>query len=321
MSIRPPALIKRPQLEYDDPEMKQLNSYHLYELGAKLHALFNAEKDGSVADLFAPLSEAQILLDGLIKGDIIPLNGAKADAVKLLNKIAAMFNRAFIDPASKQLEKTKNSEDRIDSHEWATLHSLVEKFEHALAAELNRAPTYVASPCGIYSTFNLAENAQKAFSDSLRAVLPSAAQQEFAASGRALAFGMGTASILHAVGAIEIMLRAYTELFNGGPPAKAERNFASYVKKLSALAEDESNATRPDKRVVQMLAHVKDHYRNPLLADESLQTADEAAQLFGIASALIGLMAEAVRSQQPQPARAPENPRASDPTYDFQIRE
>ena len=212
------------------------------------------------------MSEAQTLLDSFIKGDAIALNTSKSDAVKLLNKIGTIFNRYFIDPSTKQLLKTQGGEDRIDTHELALLRTLVEKFEHALAAELNRAPTYVAGRRGIYSTYDLAENAEEIFSESLRSSIPVAAQAEFTSAGRALAFSLGTAAAMHTLRAIEIMLRSYYENFTGSAPSKSERNYSVYVKKLAAMSEEEDRSYRPDKRVVQMLAQVKDHYRNPLIA-------------------------------------------------------
>src|ERR1700761_9428982 len=154
--------------------MQQLNVYQFYELGAKLHALFNTRTQGRVADMFAPLTEAQALLDGFIKGDPFALETSKADANRLLAKISSVFNRYFIDPTSKQL-KNPTGEDRIDAHELALIMSLVEKFEHALGAELNRAPTYLAKKRGIYSTYDLAEHAHAIFSKELQSVIPKAA--------------------------------------------------------------------------------------------------------------------------------------------------
>jgi len=276
--------------------MKQLNSYRFYELGAKLHSLFSMETGTRVADMFAPLSDAQTMLDSFIKG--------------------AIFNRYFIDPTTKQL-KTQEGEDRIDTHELALLRTLVEKFEHALAAELNRAPTYVAGKCGIYSTYDLAENAEEIFSESLRSSIPLASQNEFSAAGRALAFSLGTAAVVHTLRATEIMLRAYYETFAGNQPAKTERTFSMYLKKLSTMAEEEDREQRPDKRVVQMLAQIKDHYRNPLV------TADAATQLFGMASALISLMAEAVAAKR-RPAIETQSTKTDgdeDAMYDFRMKE
>ena len=273
--------------------MKQLNSYRFYELGAKLHSLLGTENGARVSDLFGPLSEIQTMLDGFIKGDVITLSTSKPDAVKLLNKIGSIFNRYFIDPSTKQL-KSQYGEDRMDVHELATLRGLVEKFEHALAAELNRIPAYVADKCGIYSTFDLAENAQEMFSEKLRGAIPASAQIEFCSAGRALAFGLGTAAVVHTVRAVEKTLRAYHDVFVGSVPAKTERNYSTYIKKLAALSEEEDRAFKPDKRVIQMLAQIKERYRNPLVMSDDTISLEEAIQLFGMASALISVMAEVI---------------------------
>lgn len=273
--------------------MKQLNSFRFYELGARLHSLFGTENGTRVADMFSPLSEIQTMLDGFIKGDTVALPTSKTDAVKLLNKISAIFNRYFIDPSTKQL-KNQDGEDRIDTHELAMLRGLVEKFEHALAADLNRAPTYIADKCGIYSVYDLAENAQEIFADNLRGAIPAAAQSEFCSAGRALAFGLGTASVVHTLRAVEMTLRSYYEVFAGSAPAKAERNYSIYIKKLAALADEEDRAVRPDRRIIQMLAQIKERYRNPLVVSDAAASVDEAMQLFGMSSALISMMAETI---------------------------
>lgn len=276
--------------------MQQLNSYRFYELGAKLHSLFCQTTQSRIADMFAPLTEAQTLLDSFIKGENFALESSKSDANRLLTKISALFNRYFIDPSTKQLT-TPTGEDRIDTHEMSLILTLIEKFEHALAAELNRAPTYLAGKYGIYSTYDLAENAEKVFSDNLRSVIPAASQIEFKDAGRALAFGLGTAASIHMLRAVEIMMKLYYESFAGPISAKSERNYSMYLKKLASMAEEEDKQPRPDKRVVQMLAQIKDHYRNPLLSPETTISVEEATQLFGMASALISLMAERVVSK------------------------
>jgi hypothetical protein len=271
--------------------MQPLNIYRFYELGAKLHGLFCLTTQGRVADMFAPFTEAQALLDSFIKGDIFALEDSKTDATRLLNKLGAVFNRYFIDPTTKQL-KSPTGEDRIDPNELSLINTLVEKFEHALAGELNRTPSYLAEKCGIYSTSDLAENAQRVFSQSLRNVIPSGALGEFNSAGRALAFGFGTAATMHMLRAIEITLKLYFETFVGAASGKGERNYTVYLKKLAALAEDDSKPQRPDRRVIQMLEQIKEHYRHPLLSPDTTISADEATQLFGLTSALITMMAE-----------------------------
>ena len=277
--------------------MQHLNLFRFYELAAKLHGLFNVNAQSRVADMFAPLTDAQAALDSLIKGDPLPLETSKTDASRLLNKIADLFNKYFIDQATKQL-KAIDSEDRINQHELAMLHSMVEKFEHALAAELNRAPSYIAEKRGIFSTHDLIENAYLALPESLHNVIPSGVQNEFNSAGRAMAFGLGTAAAIHMLRAIELQLREYFELYAGNAAAKNERNFAMYLKKLSVLAEDEVIANRPDRRIIQMLAQIKDHYRTPLLNADTTLSVEQATALFSLASAIVTMMAEQIQNRQ-----------------------
>jgi len=277
--------------------MQHLNLYRLYELATKLHGLFSTGTGGRVSDMFAPLTEAQAALDALIKGDPIALETSKTEANNLLSKIGDLFNKYFIDQSTKQL-KALESEDRFNQHELSMIQSLVEKFEHALAAELNRAPTYIAEKCGIYSTSDLIENAYQVFPVSLQGTIAKSAQKEFNTAGRAIAFGLGTAAAIHLLRAIEIVLRQYYEMFSGSAAAKNERNYAIYLKKLALMAEDESLSVRPDKRVLQMLAQIKDHYRNPLTTPESCISLEQATSLFGLASAIISLMAEQIQGKK-----------------------
>ncbi|MGE3622320.1 MAG: hypothetical protein AB7H77_00400 [Bdellovibrionales bacterium] len=278
--------------------MQQLNAYRFYELGAKLHALFNLRTQARVADMFAPLSEAQALLDGFIKGDPFTLEISREAANRLLGKLGSLFSRYYIDPNTRQL-KSPSGEDRIDAHEISLVQSLVEKFEQTFAAELSRAPTYLAGKRGIYSTHDLAENARAIFSKEAQEVIPQAALVEFDAAGRALVFGFGTAAGMHLLRALEMTLKPYYEIFGTAAGPKSERNFAMYLKKLASLAEAENEEFRPDKRVVQMLAQIKDHYRNPIIAPENSVSLDDALSLFGMAGAVMNLMAAQLRRQPP----------------------
>ena len=89
------------------------------------------------------------------------------------------------------------------------------------------------------------------------------------------------------------------------------------------MAEEEDREQRPDKRVVQMLAQIKDHYRNPLVTADAVVSVDEATQLFGMASALISLMAEAVAAKR-RPAIETQSTKTDgdeDAMYDFRMKE
>ncbi|MDD2324937.1 MAG: hypothetical protein PHW63_02845 [Alphaproteobacteria bacterium] len=278
--------------------MQHLNPYRFYELATKLHALFE-NRTSRVSEMFAPLTEAQAVLDGWIKGDPFPLDTSKADAERLLSRIGNLFNKYYIDQSTKRL-KTPTGEDRIDAHELALVAASLEKFEHALAAELTHAPTYMAGKRGIFSTYDLIENAYQSFSAKLLAVIPQASQDEFNVAGRALAYGLGTAAGMHLLRAIEIVLKKYYETFSGTMVGKTERTYAIYLKKLAALSDDEATSFRPDKRLLQMLAQIKEHYRNPLVNPESAISLDQAISLFSLATAAITLMVEQIIAYEGQ---------------------
>ncbi len=306
--------------------MQHLNPYRFYELAAKLHALFDGASQSRVSEMFAPLSEAQALLDGWIKGDPFPLETSKAEATTLLNKLGSLFSTYYIDPTSKQLRKP-TGEDRIDAHEMASLSSLVQRFERALASELVKAPVYAAKKRGIYSTYDLIENAHLCFSEETQNLMPRESLAEFDEAGRALAFGLGTAAAMHLLRAVEMVLKKYYELFSGTNVAKTERSYSIYLKKLASLADDESNAKRPDKRLLQMLAQIKEHYRNPLTSPEKTISVGQAVSLFGLATAIISLMGEQIEAMQTGKAKAAlddlaEASRADDSedSYDFKSK-
>lgn len=280
-----------------DSNMQHLNPYRFYELASKLHALFENTLHSRVTDMFAPITEAQAILDGWIKGDPFPLETSKPDAVRLLNKISSLFNKYYIDQSTKQL-KTPTGEDRVDAHELALVYAMLEKFEHALAAELTHAPTYVASKRGIYSTYDLIENAYQSFSENLRSYMPAQSLEEFNVAGRALAFGLGTAAGMHLLRSIEIVLKKYYETFSGSLVNKNERTYGIYLKKLAALSEEEGTGFLPDKRLLQMLAQIKEHYRNPLTSPDSSISVEQATSLFGLATAAMTLMTEQIIAHQ-----------------------
>lgn len=273
--------------------MKHLNPYRFYELASKLHALFNNATHNRVADMFAPLTEAQNVLDLWIKGDVFKLESSKEEANRLLDKISAIFSKYYIDQDTKQI-KAPTGEDRIDPQQMSLVYSLLEKFEHALAAELNHAPAYMATKRGIYSTYDLIENAQESFSEDLRRVMPGTSLTEFDMAGRSLAFGMGTAATLHLLRAVELVLKRYFEIFSDKKVERNERSYAIYLKKLASIADKEKTDNRPNKRLLQMLAQIKEHYRNPLTMSGTNISIDQAVSLFGIATAAMTLMSEEV---------------------------
>lgn len=276
--------------------MQHLNPYRFYELALKLNALVAKGAVVRVADMFVPLTEAQALLDGWVKGsETYPLDMAKGDAGRLLSKISSVFSKYFIDQNTKQL-KGPSGDERIDTHDITLVRTLLEKFESALAAEMNGAPVYLARKCGIYATADLISKASGCFQEDVRTLIPESALVEFDAAGRALAFELGSAAAMHLLRAVEIVLKKYFEFFAGAKVGKNERSYAIYLKKLASLAEEDA-ACKPDKRLLQMLAQIKEQYRNPLVAPESAISVSQAMSLFGLSTAAITLMVEQIAAR------------------------
>lgn len=286
--------------------MHHLNPYRFYELAAKLHALFEGTGQNRVTDMLGPITEAQTILDGWIKGETYGLESSKGEAQRLLARISSLFNKYYIDPSSKTL-KTPTGEDRIDPHELALVKSTLEKFEHSLAAEMTHAPVYMAKKRGIYSTYDLIENAYMCFSETLREVMPPASMTEFDVAGRALAFGLGSAAGMHLLRAIEIVLKKYYETFSGQAVTKNERTYSIYLKKLAVLSEDEGDTFRPDKRLLQMLAQIKEQYRNPIANPDTGISIDQATSLFGLATAAMTLMTEQIMMRESSKKTPPDD--------------
>jgi hypothetical protein len=272
--------------------MRHINPYKLYELGSKLHGLFNVRAQTRVADMFGPLTDAQNLLDGLIKGDPFPLEFARPEAEKLLQQIGSLFNKYFID-ADKQL-KLMNNEDRVDSHELSLIQTQLYRFEQVLAAELLRGVQYRPDRLGLYNMNDLAEHATLAFPEGLRKALPQAVQVEFETAARAMAFDLPTAAVIHLLRALDILFLRYGDLYLGSHEGKAERNYNQTLKKLTTMADSDNTAAHPDARVLQMMGDIKDQYRAPLLNPDSKADKEDALALFHLTTSVMTLMLQSL---------------------------
>lgn len=280
--------------------MQQLQQFRFYELGARLYGIFNVRTHQRIADLFGPLTEAQKALDALIKGDPITLKSAKPEATRLLTQISSLFDKYFIDQVSRQL-RFPAPEEKMDTQELALVELALQKFDSALAAELGRHIVFLTPQCGIYNVADLIDNAHRAVPEHLLQAVPEAACRELDAAGRALGFDLGTAATMHALRALELMTAAYYELYAAPLTNRNERNLATYIRKLAALADDDSVKKRPDQRRIDLLSQIKDSYRNPLMSSDVAVETGSAAALFGLVVSAITQLAEPVAAQQSKP--------------------
>lgn len=269
--------------------MNPVNQYRFYDLGAKLYRVIAHKSSVAAGEMFVPLMEAQTVLDALIKGDPIPIDFAKQDATALLNKLGTLFNRYFIDMTTRQF-RFPSREEVIDAHELVLLRSLVEKFETALAAELNRRAVYSVPRRGLYDARDLTEHADIQFNQETLDRMPEAMREEIRAAGRSLAFGLGTAACFHLVRAIESALALYFENFSRQPVTNSENLWKDVMNRLSAAEKDKFASA--EARLAGLLREVEVRYRNVLARPGASFNDQEAAIFFGIAGSLITLIME-----------------------------
>ncbi len=275
--------------------MNPVNQYRFYELGAKLYRVIAHSSSVAAADMFVPLMEAQNALDSLIKGDPFPIDFAKQDANALLNRLGALFNRYFIDTSSRQF-RFPTRDEMIDTHELALLRSLVEKFETALSAELNRRAVYIVPRRGIYDPHDLAEKAEMQFDEETVSRMSEPMREEIRAAGRSLAFGLATAACFHLIRAIEGALAMYMEGVTRTPAANADNLWKDALNRLSGAEKDKFLSA--DARLAGLLREVDTRYRNALNKPGASFTMQEALIFFGIASSLLTLTMESMAQRR-----------------------
>lgn len=271
----------------------------LSRITALTNALASLPKDGdaSLRVLFPMFTALQEGLDDLIKGLTIPLETIPEDAQNLLDRVNTLFERHFIDSATRQISAPDDDARVLESHDVVRLGTLASSVENWLGTVLKTTLAFAPLRCGLYPAHDLVVNAQGVFSPEIRALLPQQALTEFDRAGRALAFDMPVAVGLHLLRSVELVVHAWAESFlqEGNRTLRRERTWTSYLKRLSLLGEGDAGAV-PSKHLLHLLNHLREGYRNPLLmADESL-TRDQAAALFSLASGALSLMAEDLRA-------------------------
>lgn len=272
--------------------MNGINSYAFYNIGAKLARVSASKSALPAAEMFVPFMEAQTALDALIKGEPLALEGSKADATVLLNKLGNIFNKYFIDHATKQF-RFPGRDEVIDAHEITHLRSLTERFETALAAELNGKPVYAVPPRGLFNTTRLIEQADSQFSESLLNSMGDVMRADIRAAGRALAFGLSGACCFYLVRALEQALQRYAALFVNN--AKFNSIWKDGLGHLSTLTKDKNG---PEPRIITLLTEVDMHYRRAFMnGGAGGPSLEDAGVFFGLTSSLLTIMMEAVNKR------------------------
>lgn len=267
-------------IDVDGEDMKRVNQYHFYKMGSVLHPLSEITESAQVSHIAYDLYFARNWINWLLDDSFVSLVVSRAAAVSLNSAINRVIPENLSDISSIDSEK------KLSYSEWWGITNALKEFETVFAAELPTFDVYLVSQKGIYSTADLIERAEKAIYESARTNLPKEAIVDFNQAGRCLAFRLPTAAGFHIMRAVEEVLRSYWKLVlnqedNAKPPVMAE-----CIKQLRDKGED--------SKILDIIDHIRDLYRNPIMHPEIFLEMKEALGQFDIAKSAISAMGERI---------------------------
>jgi hypothetical protein len=265
--------------------MQRVNEFSFYELAAKVHPLADIANESKISTIWFSLWEARTAINIILEAR--PLTVSKNAAESLSAAITAVVPEGW-DDLSSILPKEPETEKPVAAYKLYRIRTGATEFETVLAAECHVLDTYFVSKKGAFSTADLVERAHQHIPENTRKGIPEQTVADFDQAGKCLAFDLATAAAFHLLRGTEAVLRRYYEIVVPGPkqaPAKM-RNWGVYIK---LLADHKAEA-----KVISLLTHLKDSYRNPVLHPEENYTDESVLVLFGVCVSAIVLMVEEI---------------------------
>jgi hypothetical protein len=259
----------------------RINGYPVYHLGAMLGQVYAAilRPDVTFGDLAGPALNAGAALVNFASDPALWMPLSKTAATNLAQVFAVIRSEENLARPEAQLGDARD-----------TLLQILMYFQNVLLAELSELDLYFVSQKGGFNTKTLIFNAEHCIPlpNDIREGLGKQVTEDMRAAGQCLVFGLPTAAGFHMFRAVEAVVLMYFPILKLTPPG---RNLGRYIEAL--------NEAGVDARIIGMLTHLKDFYRNPLAHPDLFLTMPEAVGLFGIAPSAIAQMAldlEALRA-------------------------
>jgi hypothetical protein len=255
--------------------MQRLSLSFFYDLGANLRRLKDFQVGETRASVWGHFYAAETSLDGLLRTYWMSpaVRSSWALGNELQQTILATRTQGDLAGTLTELEIAK-------------IHGAISAFEPVLRADLSIADAYYVTRKGGYDTITLITNAEALFPEAIRTKVQSAIP-EIQEAGKCLAFELCTASGIHIMRALEVVLKAYFKAVTKGEPLPKNRNIGAYLKKLEGGGYG-------DKKTIAALTQIKDLHRNPLVHPDETLTKDEAIGLWGIVISATGAMLKAI---------------------------
>ncbi len=136
----------------------------------------------------------------------------------------------------------------------------------------------------------LIEKGETVLSERTLSSLSASIKSDLREAARCLAFDIPTAVGFHIFRAVEAVVKEYFKTPSFSTPGKYRKNLGGYIEIL------ENN--RVDNKITDMLRHLKDNYRNPILHPQDSLESDEADSLFGVAKSAITIMVKDIENRK-----------------------
>jgi hypothetical protein len=269
--------------ELSKETVKKVNVHRFYRLANIIHPLTELPTEETTAKIhFRLFWQAKTTLSQyLAEESMLPPSSKRAAAVLM----AQISDCGLPDDIS-----AFKGDAKVPRYEMYTVVQRAKEFEIVLANDLPGMDTYHVYQKGIYSTPALIDFAERALLDGLteaaKNLISADVLRDFNQAGRCLAFELPTASGFHTMRSVEALLREYWTLVKRPPEGMRPPEMATCINELRAAGED--------KKVMDILDHVRDLNRNPLMHPEAFLELNEALRLFDIAKSAISAMAERV---------------------------
>jgi hypothetical protein len=274
--------------------MKQFNQFAWVNLGQALAPLrsLSMRPNDDYVDYSVILLRALRWLNAVLYDSIVPLDTCKPAARKLEGEVREhqRYLENHQDPGARDMYVIGSQERMIDVYAG--------EFLTILNAELEKLSVYQVAKKRIYDTNDLIQHAHKLFSEVVIKRLPEAAKTDIDAAGRCLAFEVPTAAAFHILRASEAVMGLYYSVLTNGRTFKADkvmRNWGAYIEALRKHGAE--------KKVTEILDHIRAEYRNPITHPEDTLTLDEALDLFNAEVSSISQIISQVILKSPPEAR------------------
>jgi len=255
--------------------MQQINGYIVYMIGVSLAELSVHVRPGSTstfADALASTLNARQRLDEFVADYRVPLRGSKDRARNII---------AWLDMI--QTGASATPQEPIPINLSSGLFQELFAFQYVFQTECARLPLYLVTEKRGWDMTILTEHAEFTLASVAWSALSADEKSDIQAAGRCFAFEVPTAAAFHLYRLLESFVLKYIPLF-GVALKDSDRNLGNYIKLLVASGVD--------KKITDLLQHIKDEYRNPAIHPGLFFGVDGAATQFALVQSVIQMIAD-----------------------------